>query len=143
MKKIIVATLAVLGTASIATAADMAVKAPPMAPAPATDWSGFYIGVHGGWGWNGTNDWDVNGQMVGTNNLTGGSNWDALHGGLVGGQIGYNWQAGRVVFGLQGDGSWADIKGSAGNPLDLTDGRCSFAGNPDQSADRRSERWEI
>jgi outer membrane immunogenic protein len=35
-----------------------------------------------------------------------------LFGGLVGGTIGYDWQNGPYVFGLEGDGSWADITGS-------------------------------
>lgn len=138
MKKIITAALALLGSASIASAADLPVKAPMVAPTPMNDWSGFYVGIHGGYGWNGTNDWEAEGTLIGTNNLTGGSNWDAMKGGLAGGQIGYNWQMNRWVFGVQGDGSWADIKGSAGNPLNLTDGRCSFNGTPDQSAECRT-----
>jgi outer membrane immunogenic protein len=35
-----------------------------------------------------------------------------LSGGLVGGTVGYNWQNGQYVFGLEGDGSWANISGS-------------------------------
>jgi outer membrane immunogenic protein len=35
-----------------------------------------------------------------------------LSGGLVGGTVGYDWQNGPYVFGLEGDGSWADISGS-------------------------------
>ena len=34
-------------------------------------------------------------------------------GALAGGQIGYNWQAGSWVFGLEAQGDWADLKGSA------------------------------
>jgi outer membrane immunogenic protein len=42
---------ALLGTSVFA--ADMAVKAPPLAPAPsAPSWTGFYIGVEAGYGWN-------------------------------------------------------------------------------------------
>ena len=33
-------------------------------------------------------------------------------GGLVGGQIGYRWQIGSWVFGLEAQGDWADLKGS-------------------------------
>jgi len=139
MKKIVIAALAVLGSASAAFAADLPVKALAPPPAPLTDWSGFYIGVHGGYGWNGTNDWECcRGDLIGTNNINGGNSWNALKGGLAGGQIGYNWQMNRIVFGVQGDGSWADIKGSAGNPLNLIDGRCSFDGTPDQTAECRT-----
>ena len=34
-------------------------------------------------------------------------------GGLVGGTLGYNWQMGQAVFGLEGDADWSDIRGSA------------------------------
>jgi hypothetical protein len=41
-----------LGFVNVASAADMAVKARPVAPPPVLlyDWSGFYIGANGGWG---------------------------------------------------------------------------------------------
>jgi outer membrane immunogenic protein len=33
-------------------------------------------------------------------------------GGLVGGQLGYRWQAANWVFGVEAQGDWADLKGS-------------------------------
>ena len=33
-------------------------------------------------------------------------------GGTVGGQVGYRWQAGTCVFGLEAQGNWADFSGS-------------------------------
>ena len=36
-----------------------------------------------------------------------------MSGGILGGTLGYNWQKGRWVFGLEGDYSWADISGSS------------------------------
>ena len=33
-------------------------------------------------------------------------------GAVAGGQIGYRWQAGAWVFGLEAQGDWADLKGS-------------------------------
>lgn len=65
----------------------MPVKA-PMAPivAPAT-WTGFYIGPNLGYGWA-----DVG--------VSGASHLDGVVGG---GQLGYNWQAGSFVFGIEGD----------------------------------------
>jgi outer membrane immunogenic protein len=33
----------------LAAAADMAVKAPPPAPAPVSSWTGWYVGVNTGW----------------------------------------------------------------------------------------------
>jgi outer membrane immunogenic protein len=49
---------AIIMAAAPASAADMAVKAPPPAPLPVIyDWSGFYIGGNGGWGQS-RNCWD-------------------------------------------------------------------------------------
>jgi len=70
-----------------ACGADLPVKA-PFAPIPVLTWTGFYAGVNIGGGWADVGD-------------TGGSN--DLTGILGGGQLGYNWQAGNVVFGLEGD----------------------------------------
>lgn len=81
-----------------ALAADMPVKA--LAPAPAfVDWSGVYIGVHAGYG-GGMKDYDLFATDF------------VARGFLAGGQIGINKQIASFVFGLELDGSWADIKGS-------------------------------
>ena len=97
--------LAALGAAAPASAADMAVKAPPPAPLPMIySWSGFYIGANGGWGQS-HNCWDfvpVAGAII-PNGCTDQS------GGVIGGQFGYRWQANQFVFGLEAQGDWADI----------------------------------
>ena len=112
MKKVLLVTasLIALGAAAPAVAADLAArpytKAPPMVAA-VYDWSGFYIGANGGWG-SSRNCWDF---LPGV----GGSVNDGCHdasGGTVGGQLGYRWQAGTWVFGLEAQGNWADFKGS-------------------------------
>ena len=90
-------------------AADLApvYKAPPPM-APVASWTGFYIGVHGGAAWqHGQQGY----QDLGGNNFSFGestSNTTAI----AGGQIGYNWQQGSYVFGLEVDGSWLS-KGKA------------------------------
>ena len=84
-----------------AVAADMPVKA--LAPVPAfIDWSGVYIGVHAGYG-GGMNDHDIFGAVA---------PHFVSRGFLGGGQIGINKQIASFVFGLELDGSWADIRGS-------------------------------
>ena len=37
-----------------------------------------------------------------------------VNGGLVGGTAGYNWQMGALVFGLEGDVDWTNIRGQRG-----------------------------
>ncbi len=41
-------------------------------------------------------------------------------GGLIGGQIGYRWQANQFVFGLEAQGDWADLHGSHVSLFDPT-----------------------
>lgn len=97
--------------ASTALAADLpAYEAAPMvAPVPTTyDWTGFYIGVNGGYGWGDSN---FKFKDVGTSSRT------DFDGGLAGGQIGANLQlggflGGGVVIGIEGDIDWTDISGS-------------------------------
>ena len=38
-----------------------------------------------------------------------------INGGLVGATVGYNWQTGPFVFGLEGDIDWTHIRGSFTN----------------------------
>jgi outer membrane immunogenic protein len=81
-------------------------KAPP--PVLATSWTGFYFGLHGGAGW-GTKTFDYNDLTPAAPFL-----WNSsvpVNGPLAGGQIGFNWQAGWLVLGIEADGSWADING--------------------------------
>ena len=112
MKKVLLvsASLIALSATAPAFAADLAArpytKAPPPMVAAIYDWSGFYIGVNGGWG-SSHNSWDsVAPFAVGPE-----GSHDAT-GGTVGGQVGYRWQAGTWVFGLEAQGNWADFSGS-------------------------------
>jgi outer membrane immunogenic protein len=113
MKKFIFAlfALALATFSGSAFAADMAVKARPAPiPAPVFSWTGFYIGVHGGGAWF-DKDWTGVG-CVGCPIPGGGhtaSSW------LVGGQVGFNYQSGIWVLGVEADASWTDLKGSNPN----------------------------
>ena len=109
MKKFFLATVglvALVGMAAPASAADMAVKArpPPPVVAPIYDWTGFYIGGNGGWGQS-RNCWD----FLDVAGFAFASGCRDRSGGLVGGQIGYRWQASQWVFGLEAQGDWADL----------------------------------
>ena len=110
MKKVLLSTVALIAFAAPAAAADLAArpytKAPPAPIAVVYDWSGFYVGVNGGWG-SSRKCWDfidpVFGGPEGCHDATGGT---------AGGQIGYRWQASSWVFGLEAQGNWADFQGN-------------------------------
>jgi len=106
--------------ATSAFAADLAprtyTKAPVMVD-PGYNWTGFYAGLNGGYSWGKANT-----------NITGLSPLSLLlipvpvlapfhqdvNGGVVGGQIGYNWQIDRTwVLGLEGDIQWSGERSSS------------------------------
>jgi outer membrane immunogenic protein len=101
---------------STAMAADLrggpprgSLKEAPPPPLPLYSWSGLYIGVHAGYGWSDL-DWTEGGTTVG----------DSGDGWVGGGQIGYNWQRGALVFGVEADISGSGLDGSIAcpNPAD-------------------------
>lgn len=113
MKKLVLAaSMLVLGTAA-ASAADLApryYKAPPPVMAAVYDWSGFYVGINGGWG-SSHNCW-TNTAILGIAAAPVSEGCHDASGGTVGGQVGYRWQASNWVFGLEAQGNWADFSGS-------------------------------
>jgi len=111
MKKFLLGAvgLVALSMSAPASAADMAArpyaKAPPMIAA-IYDWSGFYVGLNGGWG-SSRKCWD----LVPPSLVIGAEGCHDATGGVAGGQIGYRWQSNTFVFGLEAQGDWADLKG--------------------------------
>jgi outer membrane immunogenic protein len=104
------AALAALMTGS-AGAADLAVKAPRVAPviAPAFSWTGCYLGIHGGGGATRSSFTDNVGNIFqGPSGGTSSNSWG--NGGLAGGQIGCNYQTGMLVLGIEGEGYWSGMK---------------------------------
>jgi len=113
MKRLILAGFAALAVATAAVsaqAADMPRRhtMPTKAPAysPPYSWTGFYVGINGGGAW-GRSDWS---------NAIGSAGAD-LSGGLIGGTIGYNYQMGQAVFGLEGDLDWSNLRGSVSSAV--------------------------
>jgi opacity protein-like surface antigen len=84
-------------------------KAPAVVPSPLYDWSGFYIGLNGGGG-SARKCWDLVGDAFGS--LPGPEGCHDAAGGTFGGQIGYRWQMANWVFGVEGQGNWANFKGN-------------------------------
>jgi outer membrane immunogenic protein len=89
----------------------VAVKAPAL---PIFDWSGFYVGIHGGYAW-GNSSFDYPAAPSGS--------FDA-DGWLLGGLVGVNYQAGQTVFGLEADINKTDISG--GTTCVAVGGPCDF-----------------
>jgi outer membrane immunogenic protein len=111
MQRFILTACAGLLAAAVASpslAADMPRAVYKAASAPIYvapfSWTGFYVGINGGYGW-GSSNWTITGTGLSTGSF-------GVNGGLVGGTIGYNLQTGSWVLGLEGDfdGSW--IKGT-------------------------------
>lgn len=65
-------------------------------------WTGFYVGINGGYGF-GKSNWS---------NVTGSTGDFNVRGGLIGGTLGYNMQSGSFVYGLEGDIDYSTIKGT-------------------------------
>jgi outer membrane immunogenic protein len=102
MKKTLLtaASLIALGIAP-AVGADLPARTYTKGPAPVapvSSWTGFYIGAMGGYA---------------KENTTG---IGALSGGLAGGTVGYNWQTGMMVYGLEADAAWSNVGATVGNP---------------------------
>ena len=79
-----------------ALAADLPTRAAPAAPvaaAPAFTWTGFYVGANAGYGWGSVRLTDSDGDWIS----------GRLDGAIGGGQIGYNFQTGSVVLGVETD----------------------------------------
>jgi outer membrane immunogenic protein len=88
------------GTAANADGYRGSIKDAPMA----FSWTGVYIGGHAGL---------VTGETTGDVGLGGPLNTDfSLSGALYGGQVGYNWQSGATVLGLEGSFSGANVQGT-------------------------------
>lgn len=91
--------LLALATTAPAISANLPSKAPAYF-APFFSWSGFYVGINGGYGWGTAS---VTDPGVGTFS-------DRATGWLGGGTIGYNYQIGTWVFGLEGDIDYSTVK---------------------------------
>jgi len=99
-------------TAAVASApAPGATLAPAAGQEPGYDWTGFYVGPHIGGVWTDTELTDFTGALAPPNIPGSRSRVDA-DGFLAGGQLGFNYQAGAWVLGIEAQGAWANAEGS-------------------------------
>jgi outer membrane immunogenic protein len=117
MKKVLLGAIGLATMVTPAFAADLPARTAPYpakAPAmvaPIYDWSGFYIGINGGGGWN-RSCWTET-SFFGVPVIPSASEGCSTNsGGTVGGQVGYRWQSASWVFGVEAQGNWADFTGS-------------------------------
>jgi outer membrane immunogenic protein len=128
MQKLAFAFSLVALSATAVAAADMApryTKAPVAVVDPAYNWTGFYVGLNAGGSWTDSSFFmdltpctltgsctggrvfgNPANQALASTLGTGGARRDANFTG--GGQIGYNWQVQRTVFGLEADLQYFD-----------------------------------
>jgi len=122
-REILLGLLALAAATGLARAADLphaAVTPPPVAPAPAFDWTGFYVGAHGGLGFD-HYGFKYAVEVPGAN-FTGTDGIDGF-GPILGLQVGFNYQIplsalpvvntlpGGLVLGAEIDNSWTGIYG--------------------------------
>src|ERR1700736_5103284 len=123
--KLAVSALLIAAPLSIASAPDMPLKAAP--PVAAPSWTGWYVGVNAGYGWN-SDSVNVVGTPLFANPLVPAGTVPSLaaavasttgsfpvhsKGFIGGGQIGYNKQFDKLVVGLEADIQGASIRGSS------------------------------
>jgi outer membrane immunogenic protein len=124
MKRTLIAgaAFASLLVATSASAADLPVYTKAPAVAAVYDWTGFYIGTNLGYSWG---RGSTNGTATGTQTVTSNlapttvtpvsgllSGRADVNGFIGGGQLGYNWQAGSFLYGLEGDIQFSNERGS-------------------------------
>src|SRR6266436_1851730 len=132
-KRMVIAFFATSLTAGASFAADWPLMGPqlyPSAPRMAVDWTGIYFGANAGYGWaqgssntvfgggvtntllasglvipaGATTPFGLGATELGRMGLLGSS---SPRGGIAGGQVGFNWQVGMVVFGAEFDAQWS------------------------------------
>jgi outer membrane immunogenic protein len=111
--------LAALAAPDPVLAADLRIKAPPIAPPMPYSWAGFYVGLNVGGAWAKSDADTSQGVAVPGQYATGpcdagcafstSSNSTAAIGGV---QAGYNIQTGRMVYGIETDFDWRDQSSS-------------------------------
>ncbi len=131
MRSVTFGVVGALIMSSAAIAADLPVKAAPVPTAPVLTWGGFYGGLNAGGDWGrsaastsvvGPGAFfgaplcfpPINGCVLNVVDVSNaGAQTANTHGFVGGAQIGYNWQTGNVVFGVEADFQYFRSSGSS------------------------------
>jgi outer membrane immunogenic protein len=105
-KSIAAAAVAMLTATGHVFAADLPGPSPAPLPPAVYNWTGFYLGINGGFG-DGNSNW--------TDGAVGETGRFPISGYLVGGTVGANYQTGAYVFGIEGDLDWTNLHGGSGS----------------------------
>jgi outer membrane immunogenic protein len=108
LKVAFAAVLMAMATSGVASAADMAVKAHPVV-APATPWTGCYIGGNIGGGWSRMDTSRLFQDIAVPAPANYGRENDTAF--IGGGQAGCDFQTGNLVFGVQGMFDFGSVNG--------------------------------
>ncbi len=118
-----------------ALAADLpTLKGPSLSPLPQPtsaeyDWTGFYVGVNGGYG---VDHFGFPYALSLPNGFESGTSGITSSGPVFGGQVGFNYQLNRLplighgVIGVEADDDWASLRGSTTVPT-LASGPATFS----------------
>lgn len=119
MKKVLLATVAVLGFVGAASAADLRPLPARPVVAPVFNWTSCYIGgyVGGAWGAENVRVVDANGYNAFPSDVW---NYDTKSSFIGGGTLGCNWQpiGSPFVLGIEGELGYLRLTGSAIDPFD-------------------------
>lgn len=113
MHRSIATALALVMSGGVALAADLPMRPAyvPAAPPQFYNWTGFYIGGNFGGGWaHADSDFSIAGGPAF------GQVDNYLSGILGGGQVGFNWQAGAFVYGIEADFQGSNVEGTLNAP---------------------------
>jgi outer membrane immunogenic protein len=99
MNRLFIGTISLICLGNTAFAADMPAAVPVN---PGTNWTGFYIGAMGGYGFS--NEATVAGVTGSTTDVKG---------PFAGGTLGYNFQIQQFVIGVENDAAWSDMQYNA------------------------------
>jgi outer membrane immunogenic protein len=106
-------TAALAALTAPAFAADLPRKSVPQQfaqPLPIFTWTGFYVGINGGYAFDGgTSAITGSPGLVGTGFAPSGKLKTVGDGFMLGATAGYNYQIGQLVVGLEGDLAYADL----------------------------------